>query len=194
MEMNNSYPTQYEYIGVPLNVTYTSWCLHIKNFHQIPQEDYENLWWLTLYHSNKACHTSKNFRLLRDTTIVKDVMPKIVAFQRQIAHNEGSYYSVQVNCYDGLKGHYSKHHAERVDDIIRYSNIWILSYGCPRTYEFKSKFDNSITQIVIENGDALIMGGETQDTHTYSMIKPLNVVQSGKHLNLMFKQLWPSIE
>lgn len=123
---------------------------------------------------------------------IEQALVKIKEFQKQIGHSTKGYGPCLVNWYDASLGHYIGHHSDNELEILKHSNIWTISYGATRCFELKNKLTKETTRVTVEHGDALIMGGKTQETHTHSVIKPRVAERNGKRISLTFRAFRPS--
>mgnify|MGYP001035664532 CR=1 FL=1 len=196
-----------------LNDAQTSWVIHIKGYDVISHDTFNDMWnkhpdnfatinmrgrlvatprWVALYGKQQYYYKKENGVPVRDPSDfphLATILPKVVEFQKYLGQSYQNYGNCLVNWYDGTKGHYIGHHSDSPYGIEPNSNIWTISYGSTRCFELKPKknMTGNKLRIDVSNGDALIMGGTTQQTHTHSIIKPRVSERETKRISLTFR-------
>ena len=96
-----------------------------------------------------------------------------------------------LNWYDGELGHYIGRHADDERQLAAHAPIVSLSFGAPRRFRFTRAGADwaKHEKVVVElgDGDALVMGGQTQRTHKHEIMKLRQRDPRGRRVNLTLR-------
>ena len=96
-----------------------------------------------------------------------------------------------LNWYDGELGHYIGRHADDERQLAAHAPIVSLSFGAPRRFRFTRAGADwaKHEKVVVElgDGDALVMGGQTQRTHKHEIMKLRSRDPRGRRVNLTLR-------
>ncbi len=89
----------------------------------------------------------------------------------ELKESKNDYNMCLVNWYpDGA--HYIGPHSDDEKQLVVGSSIASLSWGATRKFKLKAKYTSGLDlDIVLEDGDLVIMGGDCQKTHKHSVPK-----------------------
>lgn len=96
-----------------------------------------------------------------------------------------------LNWYDGRRGHYIGRHADDEWQLRASVPIVSLSFGQARRFRFTHKSADWASRekvvLELEDGDALVMGGEMQRTHKHEVMKLRTKDPLGRRINLTLR-------
>ena len=98
-----------------------------------------------------------------------------------------------LNFYEGQHEYIGKH-SDDVRQLVPGMPIAIVSFGQPRRFRFSpcSKAGGITEEVLLQDGDLLVMAGDTQQTHKHEVRRPTSrgtppMVRNGRRVSVTLR-------
>lgn len=166
----------------------TSWYIHVENFFEVSQEEFETIWDLERdFIQNEVLMYGKYVKIPRKQGLYSPIPNTRYAFsgctvnalpvpdvlEPFIARFDDTYNAVFVNWYQDGKQYISTH-SDDENVMVHGSNIVSISLGDTRTFRIRDKkYKKIVLDVDLKHGDLFVMGGNFQKEFTHEVPKRL---------------------
>lgn len=178
-----------------------SWIKIINNYINLSSNEFEELWDLRPNEPSHVILFNKKMEIPRlqklygtkpynfsgvsvqpesiENPILINILQKINNMDPDIEYN-----AIFINWYRNGND-YIGYHSDDEKDLTKNAPIYSISLGETRKFKVKNKINNKITDIEMNNGTLIIMGGEIQKEFKHSV--PKTKKNNGRRINLTIR-------
>jgi len=165
------------YKPTPDAMTFKSqWDLHPEDFHALKlggKTVYQSRWsqsWGVSYAYSGSVSSARDYKHHPDGQMVKSLIQEVNEIVQGLFPCKDPYNGCLQNWY--LPEHKIGFHSDDETDMKKGYPIFSLSWGGPRRFLFRPKENRrDVRELLLEDGDLLVMGGTCQQTHKHEVPK-----------------------